>query len=184
MNNGYKHQFANNEKQVMATRKKRTREHIIADLSTNYVEYLILVNGFSVERVEKDYGYDLIMFTYDDHGEIENGQIYLQLKATDNVHLVNHQYVASPVSTKALNLWRNELLPVFFILYDAVPKMAYWLYIQAYFEKHPNQYDLKQKYFTLQIPIANLFTEDTIRKFREYKITLLTQLSGKAQYHV
>jgi hypothetical protein len=168
----------------MANRKQRTREHIIADLSANYVEHLILVNGFSVERVEKDYGYDLIMFTYNDLGEIENGHIYLQLKATDNIHRVNHQHVTFPVSTKDLNLWRNELLPVFFILYDAVAKQAYWLYIQAYLEKSQVPDDLKQKQLTLQIPMTNLLTIDTIQKFREYKTTLLTQLSGKARYYV
>jgi hypothetical protein len=102
----------------MANRKKRTREHIIADLCTNYVEYFIIVNGFSVERVEKDYGYDLIMFTYDNHGEIENGQVYLQLKATDNISIVDNTITFS-VSIKDLNLWIKEPMPVFIILYDA-----------------------------------------------------------------
>lgn len=39
----------------------------------------MFLSGYSVERVEYDYGFDLIIFTYDVNNEIENGQIYLQL---------------------------------------------------------------------------------------------------------
>jgi len=56
-------------------KKKRPREHIIADLSVNHVERYVLLCGYSVERVEYDYGFDLVIFTYDANGEIENGQI-------------------------------------------------------------------------------------------------------------
>lgn len=58
-------------------RKTRTRAHVIAELSLNHVEYFILQCGFSVERIGTDYGYDLQMYTYDDHGEVENGTVYL-----------------------------------------------------------------------------------------------------------
>lgn len=44
-------------------RKKRPREHIIAGLSVNYVERYVFLRGYSVERIEYDYGYDLIIFT-------------------------------------------------------------------------------------------------------------------------
>jgi hypothetical protein len=168
----------------MANRKQRTREHIIADLSTNYVERLILVNGFSVERVEKDYGYDLIMFTYDSHGEIENGQVYLQLKATDKLHQVNPQSIAFSVATKDLNLWINEPLPVFFILYDAAQKTAYWLYIQAYFAKHQAQINLTQQSITLYFSITDKLTETTVKQFRQYKNAILKQLQGRVTHHV
>ena len=54
-------------------RKRRTKEHIIADLSVNHVEYFALKCGFSVERIQADYGYDLQIYCYDDNGEFENG---------------------------------------------------------------------------------------------------------------
>jgi hypothetical protein len=41
-------------------RKRRTREHVIADLSVNHVERQALLCGFSVERIRVDYGIDLI----------------------------------------------------------------------------------------------------------------------------
>lgn len=45
-------------------RKKRARKQIIADLSTNYVERYALLNGFAVESIIKDYGYDLNIYTF------------------------------------------------------------------------------------------------------------------------
>ena len=60
------------------SRKRRTREHVIADLSANYVERYVLRCGFTVERTVHDYGIDLILSTYSASGEIENGQVYIQ----------------------------------------------------------------------------------------------------------
>lgn len=67
---------------ILMTRKRRTRQHIIADLSVNHIERFVLLNGYSTERVNCDYGIDLIIFTYDANGEIENGQIFVQLLVT------------------------------------------------------------------------------------------------------
>ncbi len=62
-------------RQEPARKKRRTREHVIADLSANHVERHALLCGFSVERVTHDYGIDLWIATYNRAGEIENGQI-------------------------------------------------------------------------------------------------------------
>ncbi len=58
------------------SRKRRTREHVIADLSVNYVERQVLLCGFTVERRWHDYGFDLFMNTYDPNGEIECGEVH------------------------------------------------------------------------------------------------------------
>ena len=54
--------------------KTRTREHVLADLSINHVERQVLLCGFSVDRVQHDYGYDLSMATYSQGGEYEPAQ--------------------------------------------------------------------------------------------------------------
>jgi hypothetical protein len=83
-------------------RKKRPREHIIADLSVNFVERYIFLCGYSVERIEYNYGYDLQIFTYDENGEIENGQIYVQLKATNSlIKLVDNETVTFKLTRSA-----------------------------------------------------------------------------------
>ncbi len=45
-------------------RKRRTREHIIADLSVNHVERHVLLAGHVVERFTYDYGIDLEVITF------------------------------------------------------------------------------------------------------------------------
>ena len=68
--------------------KRRTREHVIADLSVNHVEHQVLLCGWTAERRIHDYGLDLTVWTYDADGFIEAGEIYVQLKATDHLKLV------------------------------------------------------------------------------------------------
>ncbi len=65
-------------------KKRRTREHVIADLSVNHVERQALLAGFAVQRIVRDYGIDLFIATYAASGEVENGEIRIQLKATDS----------------------------------------------------------------------------------------------------
>ncbi len=69
-------------------RKRRTRAHVIADLSMNHVERQVLLCGFVVEQRLKDYGYDFVLYTYDQNGEAENGEIFIQIKATDTLPLL------------------------------------------------------------------------------------------------
>jgi hypothetical protein len=72
---------------ICPRRKKRTREHIMEDLSVNHVERQALLCGHSVERIYRDYGIDLVMFTHAADGEVESGQVFLQVKATDKLKL-------------------------------------------------------------------------------------------------
>jgi Domain of unknown function (DUF4365) len=88
-------------------KKKRPRQHIIADLSVNHVERSIILCGYSVERVDYDYGIDLVIFTYDLNGEIENGHIYVQLKATDTLDVLADQAtIAFPLKRADLEFWQ------------------------------------------------------------------------------
>src|SRR5262249_11030256 len=68
-----------------APRKRRTREHVIADLGVNFVERQALLCGYTVEKIVHDYGYDLLLFTFDAKGYVENGFVFLQVKATDSL---------------------------------------------------------------------------------------------------
>jgi hypothetical protein len=54
---------------------------VLADMAVNYVERFALLCGYSVERVRGDYGIDLLVFTYDSRGFVENGPIPVQVKA-------------------------------------------------------------------------------------------------------
>lgn len=161
-------------------KKKRPREHIIADLSVNHVERYVFLCGYSVERMEYDYGFDLVIFTYDNNGEIENGQIYVQLKATDSLKvLANQETVTFPIARSDLELWLNEPMPCILIVYDAQLDVAYWLYLQAYFENLEG-FDLSQvgQFITVRLLKKNLVDQEAIKKFARYRDDVLRQIKG------
>lgn len=152
-------------------RKKRPREHIIADLSVNFVERYIFLCGYSVERIEYDYGYDLQIFTYDENGEIENGQIYVQLKATNTLmKLVDKETISFKLTRSDLELWLFEPMPCILIIYDAQSSQAYWLYLQAYFE-NLERFDLWQirDSVVVHLPTKNIVNQEAIKKFATFK---------------
>ncbi len=170
---------------AMETRTRRTREHIIADLSVNFVEHFILESGHVADRDRTDYGYDLAMTTFDEQGNSEPGLVYFQLKATDTIS--NYQrsrddYFSFPVTMRHYHLWRLEHMPVFFILYDAVRRRAYWLYTQAYFRLHAPK-NPEAVSLALHIPRKNLFGKRTIGKIRQYKERILQQIKRGIYHH-
>ena len=58
--------------------------HVIADLSLNHVERFVLRCGHTTEQFRHDYGIDLILFFHEEGtGLAADGQVYLQLKASD-----------------------------------------------------------------------------------------------------
>ena len=173
------------EKIPTAEYKIRTRQHIIADLSVNFVERLALRQGHAVQGIEKDYGYDLQISTFDS-GAFENGYIYLQLKATDELNVLQDGSAISFTLNRAdINLWRRELAPVFLIVWDARQEIGYWLYMQAYLKQNqafplpPGQATL-----TVRIPTTNVLDEAAIEQFRQYKNRIQRELEKAVDHHV
>src|SRR4051794_29278032 len=117
----------------LGRRKRRTRQHVIADLSINYIELHVLKCGFTAQRITNDYGLDLLVSVYNEHGEIQNSLFHIQAKATDRLKLAkSNTHISFRVSARDLEFWQNEVYPVILILYDAQTERAYWLYVQAY----------------------------------------------------
>jgi hypothetical protein len=161
-------------------KKRRTRAHVIADLSANHVERHALLTGFSVERVASDYGIDLILFTYDNDGEVENGHIRVQLKATDRIRVVSGgQSVAVRISQRDLRHWLLEPIPIILVLYDAAAEIAYWLYVQAHFEARRGvDWEEAGSKVTVHLPRGNVVDMSAMRKFAEFRDKILAQTKG------
>src|SRR5271169_4953948 len=104
--------------QVFGPRKQRTRQHVIADLSVHHVEGFILEDGHTAQRLGSDYGYDLIVRTFDRGGYIEPGAIYFQFEAMETLAESGLDYVYD-VDIRDYNLWTREEPPVILILFDA-----------------------------------------------------------------
>jgi hypothetical protein len=73
---------------TMPPGKTRTREHVLADLSINHVERQLLLSDCSSQHIYDDYGYDMIVSSFNAGGEIESGIVCIQVKATDNLPLL------------------------------------------------------------------------------------------------
>ncbi|HVX85032.1 MAG TPA: DUF4365 domain-containing protein [Phycisphaerae bacterium] len=159
------------------THKRRTRAHVIADLGVNYVERLALLAGFTLERVEHDYGIDLLMHTYAESGELEPGYINFQCKATDKPNLLaGKRAVAVRLDRRDLHSWLNEIYPVYLMLYNVPAETAYWLRIdQAALRKFDRRLALSA---TLHVPLKNRVTVESMFQFASEKRTILSRFRG------
>lgn len=148
-------------------RKRRTREHVIADLGVNFVERQILLAGFVAERERFDYGIDLVMKTFDTTGVIDPGRVLIQVKATDHF-APNADNTAVPVRVDvgALKGWLLEQSPVILALYDAHAERAYWLYVQEYAQSRDLDTDAAGETVTLLVPLASEFAPATGAQLR------------------
>ena len=164
-------------------RKRRTREHVIAAQSANYVERFIVRSGYACQPVLSDYGYDLVVFTFDDDGYAENGSIYIQLKATEGPTITSAG-VAFDLDVRDYNRWADEPMPVFLVVYDAANERAYWLYVQQYFESAAGRRPpAGAKTIRVHLPETNRVGMAFVRYARERKEDVLRHLHGKVQHH-
>lgn len=152
-------------------RKRRTREHVIADLSVHHVEGFVLRCGWTVERMRHDYGIDLLMQTYNANGEVESGRVLYQLKATDSLKpSADGSVIPVRLEWRDLLFWLNEVKPVILVVYDAHQDRAYWLNVQEYFR---GQQWAKRAgsatTVTVHVPTVNALNEEAIRLFARFR---------------
>jgi hypothetical protein len=158
-------------------RKRRTREHVIADLSANHVERHALLCGYSVERIYHDYGLDLVLHTYNRRGEIENGRVLFQLKATDRLKVsLDGSDVRCRVARGDVEYWLREPVPVILVLYHAREDVAYWLDIQAYFQEIGlSKLDRQKQSITVLIPLSQVLDQRVLRQLARRKNELVSR---------
>ena len=152
-----------------AGRKRRTREHVIADPGVNHVERAVLLCGYTVERTRHDYGIDLWIETYDRRGQAELGELKLQVKATDAVRRTAGGDVLWRVAVADLRSWLFDIVPVILAVYDAKGDVAYWLDVQEYARGLTPPLSLTGRTVTVPIPVANVWTPAAVRRLRAMK---------------
>jgi hypothetical protein len=161
-------------------RKRRTREHVIADLSVNHVERQALLSGYVVERRRQDYGIDLDLLTFDKYGQPEEGKVLLQLKASDRLNLKpGQESFTFRIDRKDLVLWLAEPSPVILVVYDARKGVAYWVYVQSHFRvrKDFNLFTAG-KTVTVPVPTVNVVNPGAMRKFARFRQRMVEQTRG------
>jgi Domain of unknown function (DUF4365) len=166
-------------------RPRRTRGHVIAAQGLNFVEKFFIDKGFTADRPGEDYGYDLIVTTFDADGYAESGELLIQLKASDGLTLAAGGIeICFAINVRHYELWTREPMPVYVILYDARSRAAYWLYVQEYFAADSARKPRAgAKTVTLRVPAANELNPAAIDSMRDRKATILSQLEGKIRHH-
>ena len=161
-------------KKQIGSGTQRTREHIIASQSRNYVEKFFIDKGHTLDFVT-DYGTDGVVNTFDEHGYAEGGDIRLQLKASDNLlYSKDGTYIPFNIKVKHYHYWMKQPMPVFLVLYDAKRAQAFWLYVQAYFRSDKMKKPRKNSgIITVRVPVQNKFTEQTVDYMRQKKAEIL-----------
>jgi hypothetical protein len=152
-------------------RKQRTRQHIIEDLGFNHIERQILHAGFTVTRiVHNDYGYDAVVYTFNEQGEISSFIFHIQLKSTDRILLSNNKKtVCFDLSKQDLELWLSGSNKLFLALFDAKKEVAYYIDLQDYFKKEGIAFDKIKKFVRIHIPITHLLTPEAIKQIPNFK---------------
>ena len=148
-------------------RKQRTRQHVIADQSVNYVQRFIIDEGHTAQELERDYGYDLLLFTYDGDGYIEPDFVAIQLKAAESLPTGGANYTYD-VDIRDYNLWMSERIPVILILFDASRRRAYWLAVQRYFSQEFARRPRKGAK-TVRVPGRQVMSRRAVAKWRDLK---------------
>jgi Domain of unknown function (DUF4365) len=147
-------------------RKQRTRHHVIEDLGFNHIERQILYAGFTIQRnTHNDYGYDGLVYTFNEQGEINPFNFHIQLKSTDNIQeLKKKTTISFDLSKRDLELWLLSTTKLLVVLYDAQAEIAYFIDLQEYFKENGLSLNTIRKYFRVNIPLANLFNTHNIKQ--------------------
>jgi hypothetical protein len=160
-------------------------EHVLADLSANYVEKQALLCGFAAERVRLNYGIDLIVQTFNRRGEVEGSRILFQLKATDRIKVLAGGSAVSCRTERAdLAHWLEEPLLVVLVLYDAKADVGYWILVRHYFAGLEG-FDLARcgERVSVSIPQGNVLDRKAMRYLAREKNRLRGEVERFA-YHV
>lgn len=152
-------------------RKRRPREHVIAEMGVNFLERQVLRRGHQLRRVsEPEYGTDAVMLHFTPESrEIENGWVEFQVKATDQPHFIDDgKSVACVVEMAHLHFWYWEVAhPFILVLYDAPKHRAFWIDVQAYVDQNVIE---DRDTVTIRIPTANKLDLGAIDRFRRMSL--------------
>jgi len=123
------------------------------------------------DPVLHDYGYDAVIFTYDENGELQPGPILVQLKATDHLRILKDgKTISFSLERRDLKVWLREADLVILVVYDAQRRRAYWLDVQRYFESIPTKsLFTKTGRVSVRIPMTNRLNRRAVQRFAEFR---------------
>ena len=153
---------------------------MIADLSYNYLERKVLQRGHWLDAPRNDYGIDAVMFHHNRRGEVENGEVRFQLKATRRLTISRRRdWISQTVEIKDLRYWYFEPYPVIIIVYDAERSHAFWLHVQDYVDTTPGLLESDSNTIALRIPTRNKLNLRSVDYFRKLSLETLAKFHNQ-----
>lgn len=145
---------------------KRPRSHILEDLSRSKISEIFSSIGWTVEKLDQDYGEDLLVRIFE-NGEATPWSFFVQLKATDKIGSYTSsdgQEISYPITVGHAKHWDNFWEPVILIVFDAPSQTSYWGMIQNILKKQ-KQTQLKNiKKLKIKIPTSNTLDEEGLKR--------------------
>ncbi len=159
-------------------RKRRTREHVIEEMSVNFLERQVLRRSHQLQiPARREYGCDATMFHFAANGEIEWGEVRFQLKATDRLKTIaKGKFISFAVEFRDIHFWCFEddrAYPFVLVVYDAPKHRAFWLDVQKYVEDNAIDIESEQATLTVRIPSTNKLDLKAIDRFRQLSLERL-----------
>jgi hypothetical protein len=147
-------------------------------MSLNFLERKVLERGHQlVPAPKREYGWDATMYHFSPGlGEIENGEVRFQLKATDRLN-ESKSFIRCKVSVKDLFYWYWEAqrIPFVLVLYDAQRHRAFWVDIRNYIDESQLSNKKTQQHLTVRIPSGNMVDVGTIDTFRAMSLARMAR---------
>ena len=113
-----------------------------------------------------DYGYDLLVFSFDEEGYTQPGELRLQLKASDSIKVLQGDTIVVRVQRSNLVHWLRERMPVILIAFDVSNDQAYWLDVKEYFRTLEGFNVFAQAAsLSIRIPMENNCNPDAVRSW-------------------
>lgn len=163
--------------------KRRTPEHVVADMSVNFLERRVLECGWVMEVMRSDYGIDAAIITFTPEGYVEPGLVYVQVKSARRLRLVDNGRSASlRLERSHIRAWMSEPFPVMIVLYDASSDAALWMHLQASASASTAATGKKRGMVSVRIPLDAKLSAESIQAFRSLKQSILPRLGHRIRY--
>lgn len=150
-------------------------------MGINYLERQVLRRGHQLQRPGlREYGCDAAMLHFSEDGQIEDGEVRFQVKATDSLSLVDDgRNAVCRIETAHIRHWYWQLYPFVLVLFDARKERAYWLHIQAEVDQRNDLLSPRRKTVSLRLPVSNTLSVRAIDRFRTMS---LNQSHSRGQF--
>lgn len=112
---------------------KRTNSHALEDQSLRRIAAVFEAKRWTVERITRDYGEDLLVRVFAD-GDATPLLFFVQAKAfssTRKLVIRRGEYLSVPVDPAHLESWRGFREPVILAVWDAATDVVYWQSVQT-----------------------------------------------------